>query len=143
MGAYKDKFMKVAGKVADKYEEAVTIDEGPVDNDDFDDYNDDFDDNQGVTNYDNVDVQAAQKPKSFFEFILSNKFHDIELMIRGYKKVFDKISQQWETKRKENHCFTDEESENIVRMTESHLSPDVKLSYISINNYPIKMFQGS
>lgn len=147
MGKFKDKFKEASRIVAKKADELATIDKGPVDEEDFNDINDDLlddinddllDDNSKDDDY-SVDVQVAQKPESFHHFLLSNKYHDLELLIRGYKKVFNKTSNKWETKRKESHCFTDEESENIVRMTESHLSPDIKLSYISLTNYPIKM----
>lgn len=142
MGKFKDKFKEASRRVAKKADELATIDKGPIDDEDFDDINDDFlDDKKGDDFSDDygVDVQVAQKPESFHHFLLSNKYHDLELLIRGYKKVFNKTSNKWETKRKKKHCFTDEESENIVRMTESHLSPDIKLSYISLTNYPIKM----
>lgn len=139
MGKFKDKLKEAGSKIAKKVDELAIIDKGPIDDEDFDDINNDFlDDDKKNDDY-SVDVQVAQKPESFHHFLLSNKYHDLELLIRGYKKVFSKKSNKWETKRKEKHCFTDEESENIVRMTESHLSPDIKLSYISLTNYPIKM----
>jgi len=137
MGKFKDKLKKAGSKIHEKANEFATIEEGPVDDKDFEDIEDDFLDEED-SNY-GVDVQPAQKPESFHHFLLSNQYHDLELLIRGYKKVFNKKSNKWETKRKETHCFNDEESENIVRMAESHLSPDIKLSYISKSTFPIKM----
>ncbi len=139
MGKFIDKLKKVGGKVADKADELAIIEEGPVDPNDFDDMGDDFKEEPRYDDDYGVDIQPAQKPESFHHFLLANKFHDLELLIRGYKKVFDKKTNKWETKRKDSHCFTDEESENIVRMAESHLSPDIKLSYISKTVFPIKM----
>ena len=135
MGKFKDRYKKVQDKVVEKANDFVTLEEGPVDEKDFKDIKDEFieDDNYSI------DVQQAQKPESFHHFLLLNKYRDLELLIRGYKKVFNKLTQKWETKRKNSHCFLDEESENIVRMAESHLSPDIKLSYISKATYPIKM----
>lgn len=149
MGKFKDKFKAAGSKVYEKANELAVIDEGPIDNDDFDDMDDNFggmDDNFGGNstkngfsdNYD-VDVQPAQKPESFHHFLLENQYRDLELLIRGYKKVFNKTTNKWETKRKEKHCFTDEEAEHILRLAETHLSPDIKLSYISMSSYPIKM----
>lgn len=139
MGKFKDKFKQIGGKIAKKADELATIEEGPVDDDDFDGMQDDFKDNDNFADEYGVDVQPAQKPESFHHFLLENQYKDLELLIRGYKKVFNKTTNKWETKRKESHCFTDEESENIVRMAESHLSPDIKLSYISKSVFPIKM----
>jgi len=146
MGKFKDKFKQAGKNVYNKIDELSVVNEGSIDNNDFYDIVDDFKyDNleNSTSNLPNsdygVDVQPAQKPESFHHFLLSNKYHDLELLIRGYKKVFNKTTNQWETKRKEAHCFTDEESENIVRIAESHLSPDIKLSYISLTVFPIKM----
>lgn len=135
MGKFMEKAKEVGNKISDKANEFATLEEGPVDDKDFDDIKDDFLDDDNYT----VDIQQAQKPESFHHFLLSNKYHDLELLIRGYKKVFNKTTNKWETKRKGEHCFLDEEAENIVRMAESHLSPDIKLSYISKSIFPIKM----
>lgn len=139
MGKFKDKFKEIGGKVAKKADELATIVPGPIDDDDFSDIgedigdNDDFDDNYAV------DINPAQKPESFHHFLLENQFKDLELLIRGYKEVFNKKLNKWEIKRKESHCFTDEESEHILRLAQTHLSTDIKLSYISTTSYPIKM----
>ena len=71
--------------------------------------------------------------------LLENQFKDTEFLIRGYKEVFNKELNKWEIKRKEKHCFTDEESEHILRLLQTHLSTDIKLSYISLTSFPIKM----
>ena len=139
MGSFTDKLKKIGGKVAKKADELATIVPGPIDDEDFD-YtgeamgdNDDFDDT-----YD-VNISTAQKPESFHHFLLENQYKDLELLIRGYKEVFNKKTNKWEIKRKEDHCFIDEESEHILRLAQTHLSTDIKLSYISLTTYPIKM----
>jgi len=82
-------------------------------------------------------LQASQKPESFHFFILENQYQDLERMIRGVKDVFDKERNEWRIKKKDKHCFTDEEAEDIVRTAQSHLSPDIKLAYFSKDEYPI------
>ncbi len=141
MGKFKDKFMATANKVSEKANELAVINKGPIDDEDFGDIGDDFleDDNYKKNDDYGVDVQPAQKPESFHHFLLENQYRDLELLIRGYKRVFNKTTNKWETKRKELHCFTDEEAEHILRLAETHLSPDIKLSYISLTAYPIKM----
>jgi len=95
---------------------------------DFNEGTDDFD-NRG-DNY-GVGIQPAQKPESFHHFILENQYKDLEKSIRGYKDVYNKDTREWETKRKEIHCFTDEEAEEILRTAQSHLATDIKLSFIN------------
>lgn len=84
-------------------------------------------------------IQQAQKPESFFHFILENQYKDLERSIRGLKDVWDKKKNQFITKRKATHCFTDEESEEILRCVQSHLATDIKLSNIKIDSFPIMM----
>jgi hypothetical protein len=78
-----------------------------------------------------VGITPAQKPESFHHFILENQYKDLEKSIRGYKDVYNKETREWETKRKETHCFTDEEAEEILRTAQSHLATDIKLSFIN------------
>jgi len=87
----------------------------------------------GFNDLDNygVGIQPAQKPESFHHFILENQYKDLEKSIRGYKDVYNKDKSEWETKRKEIHCFTDEEAEEILRTAQSHLATDIKLSFIN------------
>lgn len=142
MGKFFNRVKKVGHKISEKANEISVIEKGAIDYDDFDYMGDDFkkdDPKEDFLNKFEVDIQPAQKPESFHHFLLQNQYRDLELMIRGYKMVFNKTTNKWETKRKEKHCFTDEESESIVRLAESHLSPDIKLSYISLTSYPIKM----
>lgn len=136
MGKFKDKFKKATGAVVDKVDDIMTLERGGIDKEDFDNLADFGKDN--LDNYE-VGIQPSQKPESFHHYLLENKYKDLESLIRGYKQVYNKESRKWETKRKQDHCFTDEESENIVRMSETHLSSDIKLSYISLTTYPIKM----
>lgn len=84
-------------------------------------------------------LYPAQKPESFHFFILENQYQDLERLIRGVKDVWDKEEQKWVIKRKAEHCFTDEESEEIVRTAQSHLSSDIKLAIFSHDEYPILM----
>ena len=90
-----------------------------------DDWDNDWKDNE-------VGIQPSQKPESFHHFILENQYKDLERSIRGLKDVWDKDTQQWKTKRKELHCFTDEEAEDILRTAQSHLATDVKLGWIKM-----------
>lgn len=98
-----------------------------------DDYEDDEergDRDRGISDDYDIGIQPTQKPESFFHFILENQYKDLERSIRGFKDIFNKTLQKWETKRKDTHCFTDEEAEDILRTAQSHLSTDIKLSYI-------------
>lgn len=92
---------------------------------DTEDYRDDED----------VYIQSSQKPESFHHFILENQYKDLERSIRGFKDVFNKETQQWKTIRKSEHCFTDEEAEEILRTAQSHLATDIKLSYINKDTF--------
>ncbi len=129
MGKYMDKFEKGAKYIDDKANDIINgdnynpekIEDEMYDNDDNDKYE--------------IGIQVSQKPESFHHFILENQYKDIEKNIRGYKDVFNKETQKWELKRKKNHCFTDEESEDIVRTAQSHLSTDIKLSYIKKDKF--------
>lgn len=89
--------------------------------------------NNNFNNYydDGVGIQPAQKPESFHHFILENQYKDLEKSIRGYKDVYNKETREWETKRKDQHCFTDEEAEDILRHTQSLLATDIKLGFIN------------
>ena len=92
----------------------------------------DFDENQfNDSNRYDIGIQPSQKPESFHHFILENQYKDLERSIRGFKDIFNKEMQKWETKRKDSHCFTDEEAEEILRTAQSHLATDIKLSYIN------------
>jgi len=95
-------------------------------------FNNDFD-------YDDVGIQPSQKPESFHHFILENQYKDLERSIRGYKDIYDKENQQWKTIRKREHCFTDEEAEEILRTAQSHLATDIKLGFISKDSFPLMM----
>jgi len=101
----------------------------------------DDDDYRDETNYDDDEfkIQQAQKPESFFHFILENQYKDLERSIRGLKDVWDKKQGRFFTKKKESHCFTDEESEEILRCVQTHLATDIKLSNIRMEAFPIMM----
>jgi len=93
---------------------------------------DDFEDDEfNESNRYDVGIQPSQKPESFHHFILENQYKDLERSIRGFKDIFNKETQKWETKRKDSHCFTDEEAEEILRTAQSHLATDIKLSFIN------------
>lgn len=96
-------------------------------------FNDDF------NFFDDVGIQQSQKPESFHHFILENQYRELEKSIRGFKDVYDKETREWRTVRKKEHCFTDEEAEEIVGTAQSHLATDIKLSYISLESFPILM----
>jgi len=99
--------------------------------DGIEDYEGDLNDYDNLDNDYGVGIQPAQKPESFHHFILENQYKDLEKSIRGYKDVYDKETREWLTKRKDLHCFTDEEAEEILRTAQSHLATDIKLSYIN------------
>jgi len=145
MGKYLDKFKGGAGKVKEKVKE-VTYEPGAVDDADFPDEDDSGEDNSYLDNPndyygngDDVGIQPSQKPESFHHFILENQYKDLERSIRGFKDVLNKETQQWDIKRKDEHCFTDEEAEDILRTAQSHLATDVKLGYISKEAFPLMM----
>jgi len=95
-----------------------------IDNEETENYDEDlYDDGAGI--------QPAQKPESFHHFILENQYKDLEKSIRGYKDVYNKQNREWEIKRKYQHCFTDEEAEDILRHTQSLLATDIKLGFIN------------
>ena len=103
----------------------------------FDDFDDDLFENYEEDKYiDNV--QPAQKPASFHHFILEPKYQDLEKSVKGYKDVYNKNTMKWEVKRKENHCFTDEEAEEILRTAQSHLATDIKLTFYSKETFGIR-----
>lgn len=164
MGKFIDKFKNIGGKIDSKANEYYQnqqskpqefnehIKQKAPDNNSpefYDDFKDDFMDdrfnpnfNQGRFNdFDNygVGIQPAQKPESFHHFILENQYKDLEKSIRGYKDVYNKTTEKWEIKRKEVHCFTDEEAEDILRLTQSLLATDIKLSFINKDVFGIKM----
>jgi len=109
----------------------VNMNESDFMDDDFNDNYNDFNDGMNPYN-DYVGIQPAQKPESFHHFILENQYKDLERSIRGLKDIWDKDTQTWKTKRKEIHCFTDEEAEDILRTAQSHLATDVKLGFIKV-----------
>lgn len=137
MGLFRDKALELKKNASEKFDDFMELEEGAVGKDDFKDVEDNFDD--GPMDDYSVNIQPTQKPESFFHFLLENQFKDIELVIRGYKQVYNKDTNKWETKRNKIHCFTDEEAEHILRTAQTHLSTDIKLSYISIANYPRMM----
>lgn len=146
MGKFLDKFKNLAKKGKEKIKE-VAYEPGTVDENDFPELDEEgeeiieketFNENYYDDRYD-VGIQPSQKPESFHHFILENQYKDLERSIRGFKDVLNKETQQWETKRKDKHCFTDEEAEEILRTAQSHLATDVKLGYISKEAFPLMM----
>ena len=93
---------------------------------------------QPYDDFDDVNIQKAQKPESFHHFLLENKYKDLEMNIRGYKDVFNKEKEVWEVKRRKRHCFNDEESEDILRTAQSHLSTDIKLTFYSKETFGLR-----
>lgn len=157
MGMFMEKVKLGAGKIdrkvadisrdkpQDKFKTDVHTDAEDFGEDNFGDDNfgeDKFGEggyDEGGDNYDEVGIQKAQKPESFHHFILENQYKDLERSIRGFKDVFNKDTQAWETKRKGDHCFTDEEAEEILRTAQSHLATDIKLGFISKEAFPLMM----
>lgn len=141
MGKYLKKFKKGIVKVDQKIKELssntpdldLDFPDDDLDKDNADNYD------LGFDNYDDVGIQPSQKPESFHHFILENQYKDLERSIRGFKDVYDKNKSEWITKRKEQHCFTDEEAEEILRTAQSHLATDVKLGYVSKEAFPLLM----
>lgn len=110
-------------------DEVEELEEGYPEDEPYDDYQDKY------NPYDDVGVQPAQKPESFHHFILENQYKDLERSIRGLKDVWNPKENKWITKRKEMHCFTDEEAEDILRTAQSHLATDVKLGFIKAESF--------
>lgn len=81
--------------------------------------------------YDEVGALPAQKPESFHHFILDNQYRDLERSIRGFKDIWDKEQNKYIIVRKKDHCFTDEEVEDIIRTAQVHLATDIKLGRIN------------
>jgi len=142
MGKYLEKFKtnmkKIDNKLAglDDPKEENNYNEDNLEDKQLDNdfrYNGDYDD------YNDVGIQPSQKPESFHHFILENQYKDLERSIRGFKDVYNKETQQWDTKRKNMHCFTDEEAEEILRSAQSHLATDIKLGYINQDAFPLMM----
>jgi len=147
MGKYLDMFRggakKVNKKVAD-WSKEKKVDNGfdySSDNSNENDPNNFIDDDfrDDIDRFDDMSMQPSQKSESFHHFILENQYKDLERSIRGFKDVFDKITQQWKTIRKKTHCFTDEESEEILRTAQSHLATDIKLGWTNKEAFPILM----
>lgn len=101
------------------------------DEEDFFDKNDDFDED--------YKLPPAQRPESFHRFILENEYEQLEREIRGLKDVWDKYKGKYVTKKADNHCFTDEESEFIVRIVQTHLTTTIKLSTMTREQFDIKL----
>jgi hypothetical protein len=148
MGKYLEKFKQGAKKIDKKIENisrdkqqkknfgAYDTSEGIGDMGNYDnagEFKDDFGDDIDGHNErdDDMSIEPAQRPESFHHFILENQYKDLERSIRGFKDVFDKGTNQWKTIRKKEHCFTDEESEEILRTAQSHLATDIKLGRIN------------
>lgn len=102
------------------------------------DMEEDFDEERDYEDDGMVSIQPAQKPESFHHYILENQYQELEKSIRGYKDVFNKETREWDTKRKDLHCFTDEEAEDILRLAQSLLATDIKLSFINKESFPVK-----
>lgn len=143
MGKYLDKFKRGIEKI-DKGIKKATTDSSPSTEGFSEAFGEDtFGDDKLDNNYDlynnEVGIRPAQKPESFHHFILENQYKDLERSIRGFKDLYDKHTGKWITKRKKEHCFTDEEAEEILRTAQSHLATDVKLGYISKESFPLLM----
>lgn len=122
-GRLRQKKEKLMGENLDGFEEeSFYDDEGDRD------YYDPYIDN----------IQTPQKPASFHHYILEPKYQDLEKSIKGYKDVYNKDNQKWEVKRKKDHCFTDEEAEEILRTAQSHLATDIKLTFYSKETFGIR-----
>jgi len=148
MGKFLNKFKKSTNRGRKKIErmnDDGTFDSENIDHNKFkknreEEYSEDY----GYDDYDSrlddeTPLQPAQKPESFHHFILENRFQSLERSVRGIKDVWDKKEQKWISKRKEHHCFTDEEAEDILRMIQSHLSTDIKLSFIKREVFGLHM----
>lgn len=116
-----------------------TMGEGIHEGIDTQEMTDPLDDNYDDERDDDVWIQPSQRPESFHHFILENQYKDLERSIRGFKDIFEKETQTWRTIRKSEHCFTDEEAEEILRTAQSHLATDIKLSYINKEVFGLMM----
>lgn len=126
MGKFLDKFKEGKNKVENKLDKLNNLEVKPEKNSNgmYDDFFNDIGDEYPLQ-------QQAQKPESFHRWVLDNQYRDLERSIRGIKDIWDKKQQKFISVRKRSHCFTQEEAEDILRTAESHLSSDIKLSYIN------------
>lgn len=153
MGKYLDKFKGGIKKIDKKLSNLDNNKDNQNWDNNFDGGDNNFDDFGGIDKFNNkrndnifndpffdeVGSPKSQKPESFHHFILDNQYRDLERSIRGFKDVWNKETKEWVTVRKKEHCFTDEESEEILRTAQSHLATDIKLGFISLNSYPLLM----
>lgn len=125
------------GKFLDKFKSKKSSVEDKINNLDKNKKNDEDDIFSSFNNFeDEYPIQQqAQKPESFHRWVLDNQYRDLERSIRGIKDIWDKKQQKFISIRKKNHCFTEEEAEDIIRTAESHLSSDIKLSYIQKDTF--------
>jgi len=130
---HKEKKEKKERKENNHYGMFDGADEGMNEDDSmFNNQDRDFNDFGG---YDEMNIQPSQKPESFHHFILENQYKDLERSIRGFKNVYDQKNEKWILIRKEPHCFTDSEAEDILRTAQSHLATDIKLGRISKDTF--------
>jgi len=131
-----------SGKIVDNRPNAKEAGMNNFDDPFFDDMNDNPNNQDPNFNsfngFDDIGIQPAQKPASFHHFILENQYKDLEKSIRGYKDVYNKDKSEWDVKRKEIHCFTDEESEDILRTAQSHLATDIKLTFYDKETFGLR-----
>lgn len=139
MGKFIDKFRMGKSSVEKNLNKLNNIElkQKKNENDMFNDFGNDFLDEYPIQN-------QAQKPESFHRWVLDNQYRDLERSIRGIKDVWDRNQQKFISIKKKNHCFTEEEAEDILRTAESHLSSDIKLSYIrkdTFGDYMVGLYE--
>lgn len=119
-------------KIPERFQEKFESDEKENPFEDDDSLQEPIEDNE-------YRLPQAQKPESFHRYILDNEYRTLEREIRGLKDVWNKEHGKYITKKKDNHCFTDEEAEFILRIVETHLSATIKLSIMSKDQFDIKI----
>jgi len=125
-------------KTPEEYKEKYDVDEKV--NEEFpEDLKENFRDNLGDDSLDDYKLRPAQKPESFHRFILENEYTELEREIRGLKDVWSKELNKYVTKKADNHCFTNEEAEFIVRMAQTHLTTTIKLGIMTREQFDIKL----
>jgi len=88
-------------------------------------------------------IQEIRKSNNYFNLILDSDFRDIELEIRGLRKVqfvnteTGKKTEEYELK--ENHYLTQDGAEFLITQLKMHTPADMKLGHLTQDEFKITM----
>lgn len=87
--------------------------------------------------------EKRQKSNNYFNLILDSDLQDIELEIRGIRKVgyYDEKMKKnvEEYEKKENHYLTDNGADFLLTQLKLHIPADMKLGYITADEFKTTM----